>query len=162
MEHANDTKFEIMMLMLDRGEIIISMVRGIGNWYELNMPALVAHERPQSGILGFMLCAWLPNEILVFPNITIPHSRITGRLNPSPELSSFYTTWARAEVDKLNYYKKDFSSQVGAIEKMFTDRILDTKRRRIIHGTHDEETKDELLREVFTEDSEWGNSGTTH
>lgn len=159
---------QIMMVTLERGEIIISEVAlgAIGtpvqNEFLFYTPAVVVHERPHGGILGFMLSPWIPNELLATPTIRIMRTRVVGMMTPSPEIVSFYKSWAETERDKLKQFSKEFNEQITEIEKLYIDRYKDAKKRKTVYSASPEKGDNDLLLALFEEDSNWGNPSITH
>lgn len=158
-----DTK--TIMVLLEHGEIIISdvlyNVDRVGFMTLIN-PAVVIHERPHTGSLGFMLTPWIPTELTADSRIELSISVIKGTLIPSPELLSFYRAWAHTERDKWKHFGKEFSQQVTDIEKLLTQRYSEAKFRRVSDSAA-ASSDSELLSNLFdAEEPNWGNNSTTH
>lgn len=158
---------QIMMVMLDRGELIITEgAFGIQGTPSQEMclfhtPAAVVHDR-QHGVLGFLLAPWIPNELLASPTIRVARSRFVGFLNPTQELINFYKSWALTEQDKLKQFGKEFNEALTEIEKTYTDRYKDAVKRKTVYSTSSETHNHELLVSLFEEDTNWGNTAVTH
>jgi len=160
------TNTKTLMMLMERGEIIISDVlyntESVGVMTLIN-PAVVIHERPHNGVLGFMLTPWIPTELLVNSRIDVIVSILKGTMVPSAELLSFYKAWATTEKDKWKHFGKEFCQQVTDIEKMLVEQYTEAKLRRAVNkAAAPEEGNNELLLALFEDDTNWGNPKITH
>lgn len=167
-EEFYEPQSNIIMMMLETGVTLIAKVHlGIpytpaSVLYLLHHPAQVMTERPSGGILGFMLEAWMPNELLVTPVIRIKARSVMGFMSPSPELLSFYKAWVTIEDDKLKTVGKLYSTQITKLETMFTTQYADAKKRWAVGNAGTAERDNEALLAYFEEDLTWGNSKISH
>lgn len=124
---------KVLMLLMERGEIIISEVsfeqtkHGLATFITF---AVILVERGPHGVLGFMLSAWLPSELMTNTHIILDSRLLTGTMVPNPEMVSFYTAWAKTERDKMKSFGKDFTAQIQAIEKYHVDKYHSSKHRQ--------------------------------
>lgn len=153
---------QIVMLVMARGEIVISALEVDQRKYTFITPAVVVHERGAQGLLGFMLAPWMPNELLRDANVEMDCQCAVGSLKPTPELVSFYKAWAETERDKLKIHAKDFMAQLAAIEKYHVDRHTKHKERHSREIFVNSETLPDTLLSLFEEDTDWGNPSITN
>jgi hypothetical protein len=163
MQEATDTT--ILLMLLERGEMVIAAVTqdpASETLFVFDTPALVIHERQAHGILGFMLTPWIPNELVQGPVIRVTPGIMRGTLLPTPELVSFYKTWARTEREKLRLFAKEFNAQVGQIEKFHIEKFEHTKDRKSRETFVNPNALPDTLIALFEEDTEWGDPSITH
>lgn len=155
------------MVQLQRGDIILAydVTEGMEfpsrEWCRLESPALLLHERPHPGMLGFTLTPWMPTELMANSIIQLSREQIVGYLVPSPELLNYYKTWVDIEQDRWKSFGKEFVQQIVEIEKNSRTRYEEAKRRRTSVMSLESDSN-ELLFNMFDEDINWGNSKTTH
>jgi len=155
----------ILMMLLDRGEIIIARVTqdpSSETLFLFDTPALVIHERGAQGILGFMLTPWLPNELVQGALIRVTPGLMRGTMQPTPELLSFYKVWAHTEQEKLRLFAGEFISQVSQIEKFHQEKFARTKERKSQETFVNPNALPDTLAALFDENTEWGDPTTTH
>jgi hypothetical protein len=160
------TNTRTLMMLTERGDILISDVtyntENLGIM-TLISPAIVVHERPYNGALGFMLTPWIPTELIMNSRIDVAVSLLKGTMVPSTELLSFYKAWSTTERDKWKHFGKEFGQQVTDIENMLVEKYTEAKLRRAVsRAAAPEEGNNELLLTLFEEDTNWGNTAITH
>ena len=158
-------KDNILLMLLDRGEMVIARViedPASNTLFIFDTPAHVIHERGAHGILGFMLTPWIPNELVQGPVIRVAAGIMRGSLIPTPELLSFYKTWAETEREKLRLFAAEFNAQVSEIEKFHVLKFNTTKERKKREVFINPNAIPDTLIALFEEDTEWGDPSVTH
>lgn len=149
---------KIFMLLMERGEIIISTVQVVEKGYIFITPASVIVERTPHGPLGFALISWLPNELMENSCIVVSANRVVGIMSPAKPLIDFYTSWALTERDKMKVFAKDFQAQIAAIQKYHTDKYTKTRERKkkevFVDSTSVRPLPDSII-ELFEENNDW-------
>jgi hypothetical protein len=149
---------KIFMMLMERGEIIISAVQVVEKGYIFITPGLVIVERTPHGPLGFALISWLPNELMENSCIIVSANRVVGIMSPAKQLIDFYTSWALTERDKMAVFAKDFETQIAAIQKYHADKYAKTKERKkkgvFVDSTSVEPLPDFII-EMFEKNNDW-------
>jgi hypothetical protein len=166
---------DIAMVMLENRDVILTEVQsedttgpiGQTRIHIFITPALVIAQRGLHGSLGLQLTPWLPYEIMSGSHIEYRKDKIIGILQPNPHLVTYYKSWAKIERDKQVEFGKDFASQIGELQEYHDQKYARTKQMHQeenaaspVPNQHSALTP--IIYQMFDEDKDWGDSGTTH
>ncbi len=172
MKTDGSSNTDVRMILMDHGEIILTQFQktGMPLVYNFITPAVISVERGahEHGPLGFMLTSWMPFELLTSTTIEVSGLKIVALMNASPEIASFYRSWAEIECDKIHTFAGNFKTQIAAIEKYQLEKYVAAKHHTTKHiPTHKKEVfvdskhLPDLLIQMFEEDNGWGDPSVT-
>ncbi len=162
----------VRMMLMDHGEIILTEFQKTSQplVYNFITPAVVGIERGthEHGPLGFMLSSWVPFELMTSTSIEVSGLKIVALMNASPEIISFYNSWAKVECDKIHTFAGNFKTQIAAIEKYHLEKYMADKQHTTTHFRKhkkevfvDSNRLPDLLIQMFEEDNGWGDPSVT-
>jgi hypothetical protein len=157
---------KVLIVMTNIGDLVIADIeqefKSHSPRYILHCPALLVHQRLETGQLGFMFRPWVVNELLDSLSITLAPDFIVGKCQPTDSIIHFYNSWAKIEAEKHNKYAKTFASQVQQMEKYHASQSHDTTS----DTSHPFTTEDLAAKnkdiDLLFESEAWGDPTVTH